>query len=76
MIAEGAWSHLTAQTEANRTQFYVYKDADSGFNHGYPSGFFGAMGKIDLDAACGERNKSPHACRWTSPFVDTARGPA
>ncbi len=32
------------RTEAGANSFYVYEDADAGFNHGFPSGVFGSSG--------------------------------
>ena len=41
---------------ANQAAFYVYKDQDSGFNHGFPSGFFASnadnLKTIHIDAGC------------------------
>ncbi len=51
-ISDLAYPLLAERVTANRTSFYVYQDADSGFNHGFPSGWFGATSKIDLDSAC------------------------
>lgn len=35
---DAAHSELAARTAAITTEFYVYRAADSGFNHGFPSG--------------------------------------
>jgi hypothetical protein len=47
---------LQARVTANQQAFYVYKDADSGFNHGFPSGWFANpisnLSTISLDAGC------------------------
>jgi fibronectin type 3 domain-containing protein len=47
---------LQARAMANLSAFYVYKDQDSGFDHGFPSGFFASsmanLGTIHLDAGC------------------------
>jgi hypothetical protein len=47
---------LRARVTANQQAFYVYKDADSGFNHGFPSGWFANpnsnLSTISLDAGC------------------------
>lgn len=52
-ISEGAYSLIAQRTTANRRSFYVFQDADSGFNHGFPSGFHGNVSnKIQLDAGC------------------------
>ncbi|MBV8282718.1 MAG: hypothetical protein JO347_11765, partial [Candidatus Eremiobacteraeota bacterium] len=44
-------------TTANHSGFFVYKDADSGFNHGFPSGIFTSNNgifpyQITIDTAC------------------------
>jgi len=39
-ISTLAVPYLNRQIIANEKAFYVYKDGDSGLNHGYPSGFF------------------------------------
>jgi fibronectin type III domain protein len=47
---------LQARVAANQQAFYVYKDADSGFNHGFASGWFANpisnLSTISLDAGC------------------------
>jgi hypothetical protein len=47
---------LQTRVTANKNGFYVYKDADSGFNHGFPSGWFANpisnLNTISLDAGC------------------------
>jgi hypothetical protein len=41
-LSDPAYQLLANRTIANRKNFYIYQNADSGFNHGVPSGFFGA----------------------------------
>ena len=43
---------LQVRVTANQANFYVYRDQDSGFNHGFPTGFFGNLGTISLDTGC------------------------
>jgi hypothetical protein len=47
---------VQARVTANQHAFCVYKDADSGFNHGFPSGWFATpssnLSTISLDAGC------------------------
>jgi hypothetical protein len=50
--AEIAAPSLAQAATANRGAFYVYENADAGANHGAPSGFYGATGKLRLDAGC------------------------
>ena len=55
-ISDRAYEVLNQRTAANRKHFYIYKDADSGFNHGFASGVFADSGdtvrKIQIDATC------------------------
>lgn len=39
-VSDGAFELLHQRTNFNEQNFYVYQDADSGFNHGFPSNFF------------------------------------
>ncbi len=50
-LSDAAFPLLLDRTQTNRQAFYVYRDADSGFNHGFPSGFFGTTSKIHIDTA-------------------------
>src|SRR5262245_59940639 len=60
-IGDAVYPLLHELTTANQDNFFVYQDADSGLNHGFPSGFFAGDGttdyrddlvkKIQLDAA-------------------------
>src|SRR5688500_17502681 len=51
-VADAAYPLLLDRTRLSGSGFFVYQDADSGLNHGFPSGFFGpALHKIRLDAA-------------------------
>ena len=55
-ISGPALTWIDSQVQANRLSFYVYKDADSGFNHGFPSGWFPNnatdLSKLHIDTAC------------------------
>ena len=51
-ISDPAYQELTNRATANSTNFYVYQDQDSGFNHGFPSGFFGTGGIVTVDPGC------------------------
>jgi len=37
-LSDAAYQLLNARVTANQTSFYVYQNADSGLNHGFPSG--------------------------------------
>jgi Domain of unknown function (DUF4214) len=39
-VSSAAYSLLSDRVEANQAAFFVYQDADSGLNHGFPSGKF------------------------------------
>ena len=51
-ISRAAFPLLAERVNENRENFFVYRDADSGFNHGFPSGLFGAVDKISIEADC------------------------
>ena len=69
---------LAERVSANRASFYVYQDADSGFNHGFPSGFFAdrpeTLGKIHLDAACVDDSGTMNGCSTDPSHLDRDRG--
>ncbi len=51
-IRDSGYDLLNERVAANTRQFFLYKDADSGFNHGFPSGYFGATQQIWVNPAC------------------------
>lgn len=67
---EAAYWLLNQRVTANQTNFFVYQDADSGFNHGFPSGFFGAINKIDLDTACVDDSTVGNGCSINPNALD------
>jgi uncharacterized protein (TIGR03437 family) len=75
-IGDGAFPLLAQRTTANRVSFHVYQDADSGFNHGFPSGFYGnARSKIHLDTGCVNDRTAANGCAPTgSTRLDRGRG--
>jgi hypothetical protein len=40
-LSDGAYALIAERVAADRASFFVYLHADSGFNHGFPSGLFG-----------------------------------
>lgn len=76
-VSNAAYSLLTKRTTVNQSNFYVYKDADSGFNHGFPSGFFAnntnTLEKIHLDAACLDDDASSNGCSLDPSRLDQDR---
>ncbi|HEV3073967.1 MAG TPA: hypothetical protein VHB47_06070, partial [Thermoanaerobaculia bacterium] len=73
-----AYSLMAARTAAVTADFYVYQDADSGFNHGFPSGFFAdqptTRQKIHLDSACIDDPAAPTGCSSDPNALDRVRG--
>jgi len=73
-----AYAELAARTAAITASFYVYQDADSGFNHGFPSGFFAdhpaTLRKIHLNSACIDDSSSPTGCSSDPNALDLVRG--
>ncbi len=73
-ISDPAYSLFTQRVAANRLNFHVYRASDSGLNHGVPSGFFGEINKIHLDAACIDDPNSPTGCSTDPNRLDRERG--
>ncbi len=78
VISDSAYTLLTTRTNANREAFFVYKDADSGFNHGFPSGFFGSstatLNKLHLEAACLDDSTQGSGCSSDLAGLDREHG--
>lgn len=72
--ADLAFEMLNARIQERLDAFYVYKNEDSGFNHGFPSGFFGATSKIELDTGCVDDPTSQTGCSADSTALDCDRG--
>jgi hypothetical protein len=47
-ISDLAYPFANERVAEPLQNFFVYKDADSAFNHGFPSGFFGAASKLHI----------------------------
>lgn len=74
-ISDAAYPLLAERVTANRTSFFVYRDANSGLNHGFPSGFFGSdISKISLDAACIDDPNAANGCSTDPDRLDRGRG--
>ena len=73
-LSEPAYQLLAKRTIANRKNFYVYQNADSGFNHGVPSGFFGATSKINIDTACINDPTTENGCSTDQNRLNRKRG--
>jgi hypothetical protein len=61
-ISTPAYGLLTSRLTANSSALYVYRDQDSGFNHGFPSGFFGNINTVHVDTGCIEDTSQPSGC--------------
>ena len=68
------YTELAQRTTADRAAFYIYQDTDSGFNHGFPSGFFGTIDTIHLNAACVNDPNASNGCSSNPDALDRARG--
>lgn len=63
--------------QANRSNFWLYLDSDSGYNKGFPSGFFPGgpvLSKIHLDTACVYDPQSSNGCATDPTRMDRVRG--
>jgi hypothetical protein len=79
-IADCGFPFLNERASENQNSFFVYRDADSGFNHGFPSGLFGSPGfdldQVKIDAACVDDPLSANGCATDVNSFDAARGTA
>jgi hypothetical protein len=73
-LGPAAYAFLNSRVQANRTSFHVYKDADSGFNHGFPSGLWGNLGHVTLDTACVDDPGADGGCTSNPGRFDRQRG--
>jgi Bacterial Ig domain len=77
-ISAPAYSLVNTRASQNQTQFFVYQDVDSPFNHGFPSGLFGssatAMGKLHTNPQCVYSVLAVGGCATASTAIDQVRG--
>jgi hypothetical protein len=73
-ISVGGYTVLNGRTAINRANFFVYMDQDSGLNHGFPSGFFGDVNEISINAGCLDDPLSLTGCSSDINRLDTSRG--
>src|SRR2546423_8745044 len=75
-ISDCAYQLLNQRSRANRADFYVYKDADSAFNHAFASGLFGNIDltRVLLDGNCVDDPASPSGCSSDLSKLDRTRG--
>ena len=75
-VSDCAYQLLNRRAAANHEHFYLYKDADAAFNHGFPSGLFGTIDlqRVVLDANCVDDSASTNGCSTDTNRLDTVRG--
>jgi hypothetical protein len=73
-ISDAAYPLIAERVSANRAGFYVYQDADSGFNHGFPSGLFGVLNKINIEAGCVDDFSATNGCSKDLSRLDQEQG--
>ncbi|MCK6685853.1 MAG: hypothetical protein L6R30_25940 [Thermoanaerobaculia bacterium] len=77
-ILTPAYELLNERVEETSGRFHVYRDAASGSNHGYPSGFFGSspavLSKLHINAACVFDAGAQAGCATDPRTYDRTRG--
>lgn len=74
-ISGPAYALINNRTAQNQSQFFVYRDMDSGFNHGFPSGVYGNdQGAIHMDPGCVYSPSASTGCSTDPTVVDQTRG--
>jgi hypothetical protein len=73
-LQDGSYELLTERAKAHRDSFFLYADADSGLNHGFPSGVFGNPPNIQINAHCIDDPSSGSGCTSDPNRLDRVRG--
>src|ERR1700687_1066577 len=77
-ISALAYQLLTERVVANQASFYVYLDQDSGFNHGFPSGFMASslanQATISLNTGCIDDASAASGCSTDPNVLDRVHG--
>src|SRR5262245_1798586 len=73
-VSDLAYMLAKARVIEPRQNFYVYQDQDSAFNHGFPSGKFGSVGKLDIDTGAIDDPASPTGVTTDPNRLDRTRG--
>ncbi len=77
-LSETVYPLLIERANAPRSGFFVYDDADSGFNHGFPSGLFAnqeaTLAKIHIQTACVDDPAAADGCSDDPDALDRERG--
>lgn len=72
-LTASAYALLNQRSAANTAQFFVYQNADSGFNHGFASGFFGTA-NVSVNLACIDDPSAADGCSSDPAALDEVRG--
>jgi hypothetical protein len=73
-VDDSGYQLLNNRVTADRGEFYIYQDGDSGFNHSFPSGFIGDTNKITINTACIDDPSSSSGCSNNLLTVDQQHG--
>jgi hypothetical protein len=73
-LTTAAYEVLNERVSVNATQFFIYHDADSGFNHGFPSGFIGRTDKLAINTGCVDDPSRADGCSIDPKRLDLSRG--
>ena len=76
-ISSCAYQELNQSATEDTNNFWVFKDADSGLNHGVPSGVFVqqvAFSSIVIDTGCVDLATSATGCSSDPNAIDVTRG--
>lgn len=77
-MSDSGLSLLNDLVQANRSNFWIYLNSDSGYNKGFPSGFFAnptaALSKIHLNTACVYDPQAADGCSTNPAQLDKSRG--
>lgn len=67
-ISPRSYEEINNRAVADQSSFYVYLDQDSGFNHGFPSGFMGTdyVSTVTLNAGCVDPGATATTCLPTT----------
>jgi len=78
LISPPAYKLLDQRAGANRAGFAVYTDQDSGYGHGFPSGFFASttanLATIHIDTGCIDDPNAINGCSTDRNRLDQKRG--
>src|SRR5260370_2263735 len=77
-VSTHAYNVLNSRAQASQQSFYIYLDQDSGFNHGFPSGFFASntanLGTIHIDTGCIDDANATNGCSIDPTVLDRTHG--